>query len=1149
MPTNSTVGDTGTLKLSLANGAASSNTIAITDTTTPVTYSITNSGTSNTITEGQSVTFTISTTGVAAGSQLAYTLAGTGNAAGQTTNSGLVTIDATGRGVVSVAVPANSTFGDTGTLKLSLANGAASSNTITVSDTTPPPSFSLTTGIDNFVGTTGTNVFNATSTTLTGLDNLDGGADNDILNVADVLAITTPASAVIKNIETANITSGVNVVADTSKWTGLNNLNVVANDTAGANTTLTSATTTAVSLTDVVSGAGGGTAALVGGGSVTANVSGSSTTITVDGAAGAVNVTQATAGAVTLGGTTANAGSVTILDAAQVGNDITVKGGTDVRVTNTVTGGAGKVLVGADGNVKASITTAVTGAVNINETLNLTTTSTGGLIQVGGGTSVNVSINASAKSDGSTTTTTGATTILGTANTSSVTYSGTKIGTATTAVAGSNESSSALFTALTANESVTVGGLTYRATAENTATEVATAFALLANGATAGTSTKGTFSGSLSGWRSAAVSGGGNDTVVFTSTTAKTNVTDLASSALFVGALAGVTLTPTQGVAAAAAIQGIVNGTLTVTDGGYAAGAAITANTITSVTASDFGALTISDNNLTSLSLTRGLGGVGADTTINDASARLVKTTALNLSLNGMGAAKIIDAGNVYKTLSVSTNGADSALTGIQATSVTDLSLSGSNILTLTKGTDATYLSGLKNVTVTGTASLVDNGLMSLASGGSFNASGTSGAITLISFDAKTATYLGGSGVDTVTAASAISKAIDLGDGNDVFTMAAGVTTLGATLKGGAGNDTLIMVAADAATAATDAGFVQNLSGFETLKLTGGTGAQSVNLAFMSTNNTFNQSVDVAGEAVAGNLTLANFASGALTGTLAISGANAGTITVTGQNVTGTTDTLKIVQGDASGGTVAAAGYETVNLTSSATGGTITITDAALKSIFIDGAQSDTVTLSSTAVTLFESGNSTGGVSITSLTTAGAVTMNGGSGNDTLTAAAGTNAHTISGGAGNDTLVSNAGADTLTGGAGNDTFQISGPGANLNTYSTITDASRGDVVQFQGAAVGKQVFTSAKVTLASTASFSDYANAVVVAGGDASVNAKLGWFQYGGDTYVVESLHNATAVGAAQFTDGTDIIVKLTGSVDLANSALLNGATHKLVIL
>ena len=1027
---------------------------------------------------------------------------------------------------------------------MSLANGAASSNTITVSDTTPPPSFTLTTGIDNFVGTTGTNVFNATSTTLTGLDNLDGGADNDILNVADVLAITTPASAVIKNIETANITSGVNVVANTSKWTGLNNLNVVANDTVAANTTLTSATTTAVSLTDVVSGIGGGTVALVGGGSVTANVSGSSTTITVDGAAGAVNVTQATAGAVTLGGTTANAGSVTILDAAQVGNDITVKGGTDVSVTNTVTGGAGKVLVGADG--AGSITTAVTGAVNINETLNLTTTSAGGLIQVGGGTSVNVSINASAKSDGSKTTTTGATTILGTANTSSVTYSGTKIGTAITAVAGSNESSSALFTALTANESVTVGGLTYRATAANTATEVATAFALLANGATAGTSTKGTFSGSLSGWTSAAVSGGGNDTVVFTSTTAKTNVTDLASSALVVGALAGVTLTPTQGVAAAAAIQGIVNGTLTVTDGGYAAGAAITANTITSVTASDFGALTISDNNLTSLSLTRGL--AGADTTINDASARLVKTTALNLSLNGMGAANILDAGNVYKTLSVSTNGADSALTGIQATSVTDLSLSGSNKLTLTNGTEATYLSGLKNVTVTGTASLVDIGAMSLASGGSFNASGTSGAIKLTSFDATTATYLGGSGVDTVTAAGAISKAIDLGGGNDVFTMAAGVTTLGATLKGGAGNDTLIMDAADAATAATDAGFVQNLSGFETLKLTGGTGAQSVNLAFMSTNNTFNQSVDVA--VAAGNLTLANFASGALTGTLAISGANAGTITVTGQNVTGTTDTLKIVQGDKAGGTVAAAGYETVNLTSSATGGTITITDAALKSIFIDGAQSDTVTLSSTAVTLFDAGNSTGGVSITSLTTAGAVTMNGGSGNDTLTAATGTNAHTISGGAGNDTLVSNAGADTLTGGAGNDTFQISGPGANLNTYSTITDASRGDVVQFQAATpLGTNIFTSAKVTLASTASFSDYANAVVVAGGDASGNAKLGWFQYGGDTYVVESLHNANAVGAAQFRDGTDIIVKLTGSVNLANSALLNGATHQLVIL
>ena len=60
-------------------------------------------------------------------------------------------------------------------------------------------------------------------------------------------------------------------------------------------------------------------------------------------------------------------------------------------------------------------------------------------------------------------------------------------------------------------------------------------------------------------------------------------------------------------------------------------------------------------------------------------------------------------------------------------------------------------------------------------------------------------------------------------------------------------------------------------------------------------------------------------------------------------------------------------------------------------------------------------------------------------------------------------------------------------------------------------------------------------------GGDASSNAALGWFQYDGDTYVVESMHDAIN-GYAGFVNGVDAIVKLNGLVDLSSATgLSNG--------
>ena len=93
---------------------------------------------------------------------------------------------------------------------------------------------------------------------------------------------------------------------------------------------------------------------------------------------------------------------------------------------------------------------------------------------------------------------------------------------------------------------------------------------------------------------------------------------------------------------------------------------------------------------------------------------------------------------------------------------------------------------------------------------------------------------------------------------------------------------------------------------------------------------------------------------------------------------------------------------------------------------------------------------------------------------------------------------------------------------------------------------GTESFTASKVTLSATAVFQDYANAVVNAGGDGSTNGRLGWFQFSGDTYVVESLHNAGTT--ADFINNTDLVVKLTGLVDLSTASLASGSGPTLLI-
>jgi len=90
--------------------------------------------------------------------------------------------------------------------------------------------------------------------------------------------------------------------------------------------------------------------------------------------------------------------------------------------------------------------------------------------------------------------------------------------------AGVTEAAPVTFRALTAGESITIGGLTLTASGAITAAAVANGFANLSNGSTGNITANGLWSGTLSGWRTSGVSGSG---VTFISAVANNNAEDI----------------------------------------------------------------------------------------------------------------------------------------------------------------------------------------------------------------------------------------------------------------------------------------------------------------------------------------------------------------------------------------------------------------------------------------------------------------------------------------------------------------------------------------------------------------------------------------------------------------------------------------------
>ena len=209
----------------------------------------------------------------------------------------------------------------------------------------PGETFTLTTGIDTFIGGDGDDIFNATesegNSTLTALDKLDGGAGEDTLNIVQTAAVdTTIAGATVTSMEKVNITSGAAVATDTTTW-GTKALNIVATGAVDAtvadttDVTATSGVSTTIKGGKAVSVTGGtGETKITGEGLTTVSVKGGGNTVTIDNTLDTVSSKGTTMTSVILDGVNA--------DSAIKGQgltDVTVKGATTAAHTVTIENG------------------------------------------------------------------------------------------------------------------------------------------------------------------------------------------------------------------------------------------------------------------------------------------------------------------------------------------------------------------------------------------------------------------------------------------------------------------------------------------------------------------------------------------------------------------------------------------------------------------------------------------------------------------------------------------------------------------------------------------------------------------------------------------------------------------------------------------
>lgn len=915
-----------------------------------------------------------------------------------------------------------------------------------VAASTPPvvgQIFPLTTGLDTFTGGAGNDTINGgTLNTFSAFDSIDGGAGTDTLSIlTDAAAL--PGGVTVKNVEniSVNASAAGAFTANTSSYTGIQNLNVTS------------------------SSQGVGTLTVDSPSAVTVNSSAATT--------GAINVgaTTAATGAVSVAKVITGAGNVT-------GGAITVKGGTTVTSTTTATNSAtGTAVTQGDVTVTG---TAVTTSASVNQSATVaavtavTAATESATVDFGGTAAQNATVIVA----GLTLTVTDAGGMTGAEiaaafanlaagatgpNPAKGTFAGTLTGYSTGAVANTDQIT---FTSTTANTNVT--DLTVGGSATITGVTVS-------QGAAAVTGVAGVTAGAVS-------------------------ITDVnAASLTAAGVINYVSLnnfgasTVNSGALATLALAG--KGTSVTETAG-----ALTTATATTLTLNLHGVTTTGAVTLDADHTTLNIHGAMDKSTLNSLSASGAKTVNISGDKAVTLSAQTLDAAATI----TSTNTAGVTLSSELGTGVTFNGGAGAESVKLGASTKATAMgAGADTVELSGSA-LGANGTAAGGDGRdtlvmtAANAITATAGIAVSNFSGKVTGFEILQVGATAGAGEIKVASLDNTSWNAIDTVTfAGAVGHATTVSGLASGDTVGFKAGNtAATTATVTGALASTADVLNLSIsnTAGINVDTVNAADIETINFLTD--DSATTATGIQHTAALTA--AAVKTITVAGDAGLALTNTATTVT-SFDASGVTKGAVSwtAGILAAA----ATITGSATqANTIVATDATKAVTYTGGTGVDNITINNAQANVINTGAGNDIIVVGN----GANTISAGAGNDTITLGSGANSVNTGDGV-NTVVFSAAmaGLNTITLGSGVDTLDFNAASTAAGYYPSVTGIAAGDKIDFAFFTIaGNETTLGAKITLGGAASFANYLDAAAASNG-ATAGTEVNWFQLNGNTYLV----------------------------------------------
>jgi len=592
----------------------------------------------------------------------------------------------------------------------------------------------LATSVDMITGTTGNDIINAPTGTLSALDNIDGGAGTDTLRLSDVgsnglVPFILTTAATIKGVEVLNLltvsdNSGDEVFADVSAWTGLQTVNVT------------------------IQGEDAPVGVFTNGNVTSATVTGATTSVISDDA------------------TTNTLASVTVVESTDLA---TIESDALTSLTlKSSTGGATVDAATATRALTVNLDGVTAGTVTDNEATSLTVNATGTKssgVTLAAAKATAVTVNAAVA-------TTIADVIIDAAKSLTVSGAGATTVTATTTVTAlTSIDASGSTGGLTVTPAIGTGVAFTGSAAADVVTVVATTKAI-AMGAGHDKVTMNAVSALGTGGSIDA--GEGTDTLVFNT---YANAVTASGTTTFAATIRGFERLELSGAnAAAAAVVNLAN----LDDINHVTLSATNTQTTTISNMGANGTIVFKADQTTALPVTVSLkDATGTTDVLNVDLSKATATALVGLTAAGVETVNVTSTETATKLLGTVTHGVE-ALVIADATA---LKISGN------AGVTITTLTGTKLASID--ASGVTTGLVSFTTGAlttAANIKGGAGANNIVASAAtKAVTYTGQDKVDTITIDNALNNVVTTGGGDDVIVTGSGADVIDA----GAGADTI----------------------------------------------------------------------------------------------------------------------------------------------------------------------------------------------------------------------------------------------------------------------------------------------------------------------------------------------------------------------